>query len=157
MKIPNFINTKIVDTDGKFTEIWFQIFTVLFTQLQLNLSDEGFIIPQQTSQNIASLNIGKYTGGLLYNSDKDFFEGNTNGVFKQIITSGDQQAANVSNIKFDNTQINNAKISNVGFYGKTPIAQQIGGALTAGASYTANEQDMLNKVFTALRNYGLLS
>lgn len=43
------------------------------------------------------------------------------------------------------------------FFGVTPVVQQSGGALTAGAVYTTNEQTMLNDVWTALRRYGLLT
>ena len=45
----------------------------------------------------------------------------------------------------------------IGFFGKESQIQQSGGALTAGSSYTANEQIMLNKIYLALQAYGLLS
>lgn len=45
----------------------------------------------------------------------------------------------------------------IGFYGSNPVVQQIGGVATAGSTYTSNEQDMINKIYTALRNYGLLT
>jgi hypothetical protein len=45
----------------------------------------------------------------------------------------------------------------VGFFGVTAVARQTGGAATAGASYGVNEQTMLNAVYSALRNYGLLT
>jgi hypothetical protein len=152
MKIPNFINTKIVNDKGELTESWKEVMTQLFTQLQLNVSDEGFMIPQQSSANVTTLGVPESTGAVLYDYDKNLFNGNINGTFQQIITSGDQQAANVSNIQLDNT-----KISNVGFYGVAPVTQQVGGTATAGGAYTANEQTMLNAVYTALRNYGLMS
>ena len=47
--------------------------------------------------------------------------------------------------------------SRLGFFGAATVTQQAGGAKTAGATYTANEQTMLNAVYTALRNYGLLT
>jgi hypothetical protein len=47
--------------------------------------------------------------------------------------------------------------SRLGFFGAATVTQQVGGAKTAGATYTANEQTMLNAVYTALRNYGLLT
>ena len=43
------------------------------------------------------------------------------------------------------------------FPGVTPVVRQTGGALTAGAAYGANEQTMLNAIWAALRNYGLLT
>jgi hypothetical protein len=45
----------------------------------------------------------------------------------------------------------------VGLYGVTPVARQTGGALTAGASYGANEQSMLQTAWNALRNLGVLT
>jgi len=48
----------------------------------------------------------------------------------------------------------------VGFFGAgvgAGVAQQTGGAATAGATYTATEQGMINRMYSALRNYGLLS
>jgi hypothetical protein len=43
----------------------------------------------------------------------------------------------------------------LGFFGVTPVARQTLGAATAGATYTATEQGMLQRVYDALRNYGL--
>lgn len=45
----------------------------------------------------------------------------------------------------------------IGFFNTAPVAQQAGGAATAGAVYTATEKDMINRMYTALRNYGLLT
>ena len=47
--------------------------------------------------------------------------------------------------------------SYLGFFGTTPITQPIGGAATAGDSYGANEKDMLQDVYNAVRNLGLMS
>jgi hypothetical protein len=54
-----------------------------------------------------------------------------------------------ANIRFTNTTL--------GFLGKTPAAQQTGGAQTAGGTYGATEQDMLQKAYDCLRTFGLLS
>lgn len=45
----------------------------------------------------------------------------------------------------------------VGFFAAAPVARQTGGAATAGGSYTATEQGMINRMYSALRNYGLLT
>ena len=45
----------------------------------------------------------------------------------------------------------------IGFFGATPVAQQTGGAATADLTYDATERDMINRMYTALRNYGLLT
>jgi len=45
----------------------------------------------------------------------------------------------------------------IGFFGTTPAYQQTGGAATAGGTYGSTEQTMLQKVYNALRTYGLLT
>lgn len=47
--------------------------------------------------------------------------------------------------------------SAVGFLGATPAAKQTGGVATAGASYTATEQNMIQKAYNALRTFGFLT
>jgi hypothetical protein len=48
--------------------------------------------------------------------------------------------------------------ANLGFFGAPCVAQQAGGGSgTAGAVYTANEQEMLQAVYTALLSYGLIA
>lgn len=43
------------------------------------------------------------------------------------------------------------------FWGKTPVVQQTGGVATAGATYTSNEQTMLQTLWNMCRTTGLLS
>ena len=48
--------------------------------------------------------------------------------------------------------------SNIGFYGASPVSQQpSGGEATAGSTYGTLEQSMINAMYSALRNYGLLA
>lgn len=49
------------------------------------------------------------------------------------------------------TQIGTAATQKLGFFGHTPAVQPTMGAATAGTSYTANEQAMLNAVYSAVR------
>jgi hypothetical protein len=42
-------------------------------------------------------------------------------------------------------------------FGSAGVSQQTGGAAAATGSYTGNEQGMINRMYAALRNYGLLS
>lgn len=44
---------------------------------------------------------------------------------------------------------------NIGFFGVTPVTQQTLGVDTAGGVYTATEQGMLQRVYDAVRAYGL--
>jgi hypothetical protein len=53
------------------------------------------------------------------------------------------------------TQIATTSSQKLGFFGKTPIVRPTMGAATAGGTYTAAEQAMLNAVYSALRNLGL--
>ena len=53
------------------------------------------------------------------------------------------------------TQIGTSSTQKLGFYGATPIVRPTMGAATAGASYTAAEQAMLQAVYNAVRNLGL--
>jgi hypothetical protein len=56
------------------------------------------------------------------------------------------------------TTVFSTTTSGIGFFNVTPnIGQQTGGMATAGATYTGNEQGMINRMYTALRNYGLLT
>lgn len=57
-------------------------------------------------------------------------------------------------MRFEGPSVGGVRLS---FFGVGAVAQQTGGALTAGATYTATEQGMLNSIWTALRNYGLLT
>lgn len=44
----------------------------------------------------------------------------------------------------------------IGFYGTTPVIQQLGASGTAGGVYGGTEAAMLNNTYLALRAYGLL-
>ncbi len=47
---------------------------------------------------------------------------------------------------------------NLGFFGATAVAQQASsGAVSAGGTYTATEQTMIQEMYNALRTYGLLT
>lgn len=86
MNIPNFIDAPLVDKDGVLTDTWKQIFSVLFSQLQTNLSNEGFKIPAQSASNISILNNDKSNGALVYDSTNHLLKINLNGTFKTIAT-----------------------------------------------------------------------
>ena len=47
--------------------------------------------------------------------------------------------------------------SGIGFFNASPQSQQTGGAATAGVAYTSTEQGMINRMYAALRAYGLLT
>jgi hypothetical protein len=51
----------------------------------------------------------------------------------------------------------NAGTPAISFFSNTLVTQQTGGAATAGGTYTSTEQGMLNRIYSALRTYGLLT
>jgi len=77
-------------------------------------------------------------GGFAYTGKDDY----------KITCGGNYELNAVGSITFQSEEF--------GVFGNSTV-QQIGGTLTAGATYTTNEQDMINKMFTALKNYGLLT
>lgn len=85
MKIPNFINNKFVDENGMLTETWRMILNILFDQMQKNVSEEGFVIPSMTEENIALL-INSVNGTLIYDKTNNLLKIKENGIFKTIST-----------------------------------------------------------------------
>jgi hypothetical protein len=55
------------------------------------------------------------------------------------------------------TQIGTATTQKLGFYGAAPIVRPAGGAATASATYGSNEQGMVQRVYDAVRNLGLMA
>ncbi len=86
MNIPNFIDSQVVDKDGKLTDTWKQILSQLFAQLQGGLSEEGILVPQQKTENINLLTGEKNYGKLIYDSSTNKLKINLNGTFKTITT-----------------------------------------------------------------------
>ncbi len=84
MKVPNFEDIKVVNSDGLLTNEWRQIFTQLFNQMHSNLSDEGLIAPSQTTANIAQLASTEKNGALFNNSDTDSLQVILNGIVKTV-------------------------------------------------------------------------
>jgi hypothetical protein len=54
-------------------------------------------------------------------------------------------------------QLGTSPSHRIGFLGATPVGRQAGGAATAGAAYSATEQQMLQSVYDCLRTFGLLT
>jgi hypothetical protein len=55
------------------------------------------------------------------------------------------------------TKIGTSTSQKIGFLNATPASQQTGGAATAGGTYGATEQGMLQKAYDCLRTFGFLS
>jgi hypothetical protein len=85
MLIPNFINTKPVDENGNWTPEWANIMTQLLTQMQLNLSNEGFVMPKLTGTQIGYLtDADKSNGALVQDSTDGSLKYNLNGAWKTV-------------------------------------------------------------------------
>jgi hypothetical protein len=83
MNIPTFTNSKVVDENGYFTPEWSNLMNTLISQVQLNLGNEGYVVPQQPATNIAELtDASKSTGAIVYNSTDNTMMGNIDGTWK---------------------------------------------------------------------------
>lgn len=58
------------------------------------------------------------------------------------------------NIFTHSMQLTSTQLS---FFGVAVVNRPTGGAATAGGAYTSNEQGMINRMYTALRNLGLIT
>lgn len=92
MKIPTFMHTRIVDDNGIMTPMWKMLFIQLFDQMQLNLSDEGFVVPSLDHVDIVKLEKpfelgGSVDGTLIYDRTNNLLKVKQNGDFKNINTS----------------------------------------------------------------------
>lgn len=85
MNIPNLPLDAIVDQSGKLTDPWKVFFEQLISELQKNVSNEGYILPEQPTSNIALLTDLK--GAIIYDSDNDLAKVNLNGTFRTILTA----------------------------------------------------------------------
>jgi hypothetical protein len=86
MNLPFQVSRKIADSDGNITPEWQIIFDQLFSQLNINFSNEGLVVPNQIASNINLLiNSSNFT--LIGDSTNNLLKVNLNGVFKTITTS----------------------------------------------------------------------
>jgi hypothetical protein len=87
MNVPSVPNDrKVVDENGNLTEVWASFFSNLITQLNDNLSDEGYVLPSQNSANIAILSTDGNKSRILWNSDTEKAMVNNDGTFAEIDT-----------------------------------------------------------------------
>lgn len=89
MIIPTFTHDKVVRDDGYFTSPWEILFQTLLQTLQQNVSDEGFVIPSQTSANITRIESNPVIDcRLIYNSDTNkLMVRLADGTFHNVTTS----------------------------------------------------------------------
>lgn len=86
MNVPNFVQDKLVDSNGNLSDSWQLVITQLLTELQKNFSNEGLVSPSQSATNIANLS-NSTNGTLVYDETNHAMKVNINGVFKTITVS----------------------------------------------------------------------
>ncbi len=84
MIVPTFSYDKVVDKEGNWSLIWLQIITQLLQQLQVSFSEEGLVLPQQSSANITVIAASYPNGTMFYNSDTDEFQVIVGGSVKTV-------------------------------------------------------------------------
>lgn len=88
MNIPNVPNMPITDSNGNMNAEWVNFMSQLITELQINLSGEGYKLPSQTTANINDLtDVSKSTGAMIYDRDTDEFKVNIAGSWKVVTVS----------------------------------------------------------------------
>ncbi len=84
MNIQGLTKLKAAMPDGTIHPDLHNALSMIIQQLQRNLSDEGYKVPQQPTANITQLNTAQSVGALLYDSDTDELKVNINGTFKVV-------------------------------------------------------------------------
>jgi predicted nuclease of predicted toxin-antitoxin system len=83
MNIPNLINSPITDSE-RLNYSWLLWFSQLVTELQNNLSNNGYVIPSLTTIKINALDISNNKCILVRDSDTDELKVSLGGTFKVI-------------------------------------------------------------------------
>lgn len=93
MNIPNIGDLKhpvIESQNGQLTDrmnaAWHRMFTQLVTELQKNVSNEGYVFPVQPQANVNILNTPEHTAKILYDADAQAMKVNNTGTFQEIST-----------------------------------------------------------------------
>lgn len=84
MNFQNLTAIKSAEKDGSMHQDLFNYLGQLVQQLQANLSDQGYVMPQQTTANIAQLTGTQSIGAMLYDSDTNELKININGTWKVV-------------------------------------------------------------------------
>ena len=88
MNIPNFIDMRFTDKEGKLTSEWKTLFMELFSSLQKNLSDQtGIVVPKQSTENTNLIGQDALPGTLIYDETTHQLKVKINNVLKTIQTT----------------------------------------------------------------------
>lgn len=83
MAIPVFDNIKFIDENGLLTPEWRAILQDLFQTLQARFSNEGLVMPSQSSTNISQLNSSD-NGALVYDETTNLPKIRVNGIWETL-------------------------------------------------------------------------
>jgi len=87
MKIPNVPNTNIIDSNKGMSLTWLAFFQNLITQMRLNLSDAGYVVPFLTDSEITDLSTTDNVGRIVYNTTTERMMVNNSGTFQNVDVS----------------------------------------------------------------------
>jgi len=88
MRVPNYINDRIVTPEGKLVEEWQVVISQLLEELQINFSNEGLVPPSQSVGNIAIIADGAKSGTLIFDeANNQLLVRLNDGTFHPIMTS----------------------------------------------------------------------
>ena len=85
--IPNYIHSQVVTPNGHFTEQYELFMNQLTDQLQENISNEGYVVPSQSTANIDIIAASAQAQNgirLLVDSDTNELKAIVNGVVKTV-------------------------------------------------------------------------
>lgn len=86
MNVPNFQDIQFTNKDGTLHPIWKGILTQLFTELQINNSNSGTVIPAKTATSVAAILPNRPNFSILGTTDTHELKVLINGVVKTITT-----------------------------------------------------------------------
>lgn len=81
MNIPKFVQDKVIGADGRLTPSWHQLFSQLLNEMNTNVSNNGFVVPSRTNDDINAMAVNVPNGTILYDSDTNELKAKVNGVF----------------------------------------------------------------------------
>lgn len=86
MIIPNVPIERLSKQNGVITDQWSAFLQNLITNLRINLSDDGYVVPFRTNDEILQLNTTDNVGRILYNTTTERMMINNTGTFEEIET-----------------------------------------------------------------------
>lgn len=86
MSVPSLPKDGFGAPNGVLADKWRVYFETQANYLQSNLSQEGYVLPHQSTDNISALSTTDAQGGLLLDSDAEAAKVNTDGTYKNLTT-----------------------------------------------------------------------